>query len=297
MSKQIEDVKHRLASKSEQERLAALSETLNYGQEGLDLLIEQSLKDTSEKIRQSAYWILHGDNPYLAETTLKTPITCPTDTITCLAISPNNNILAGGSWRKIWIWNLKTGEVIPPLEDHSHWVLSIAISTDGQTLVSGSADNTLKVWNLKTGKIIHTLKGHSSWITAVAITPDGKSIVSGSADKTIKIWDVNTGKLSKTLEKSQESASILCLCISPDGKALASGSTNNKITLWDLKNGSFIRSLEGHSDWINALNITSDNTTLISGSNDGVLKFWKSNSELDGVTTPSKTRLNKGCSF
>ena len=29
---------------------------------------------------------------------------------------------------------------------HSNWVLSVAFSPDGKTIVSGSADKTLKVW-------------------------------------------------------------------------------------------------------------------------------------------------------
>ena len=30
---------------------------------------------------------------------------------------------------------------------HSHYVLSVAFSSDGKTIVSGSADKTLKVWD------------------------------------------------------------------------------------------------------------------------------------------------------
>ncbi|MGB3207593.1 MAG: WD40 repeat domain-containing protein [Crinalium sp.] len=275
MSKQIEDVKQRLASKSEQERLAALSETLNYGQQGLELLIAQSLKDKSEIIKQSAYWIFHGHNPCVTENIEKSLITSPTDTITSLAISSDNNILVGGSWKKILVWNLQTGKILRTLEGHSHWVLSVAISSDGQTLVSGSADKTLKVWNLQTGKNIHTLKKHSSWVTAIAITPDGKSIVSGSADKTIKVWDLKKGNLTKNFKNDKELSAVLSLCISADGKIIASGSTNNKITLWDLESGQLVRTLEEHSNWVQALSITSDNTILISGSRDGTVKFWQ----------------------
>ncbi|MEG5048424.1 WD40 repeat domain-containing protein [Microcoleus sp. B4-C1] len=60
---------------------------------------------------------------------------------------------------------------------------------------------------------------------------------------------------------------------------IACGSTNNKITLWNLDSGQLIRSIEGHSAWIQSLNITSNNTTLISGSRDGVVKFWQSKTE------------------
>ena len=284
MSKGLEEVKKQLSSQNEQERLAALSKTLNYGQPGLELLIEESIKDKADRVKQFAYSVFRGENYSLNGNTPESLTPCPTDVITSLAISPDNTILVGGSWQKIWVWDLQTGAIIRSIEGHSRWVLSVAISPDGNTLVSGGADKTIKVWNLKTGSAIRTLNGHSSWITAVAIPADGKKIVSGSTDKTIKIWDLNTGKLSKTIKNEKELSCVLSLCISHDGKVIACGSTNNKITLCNLDSGKILRSIEGHSAWIQSLSITSDNTTLISGSRDGVIKFWQSKTKAESST-------------
>jgi hypothetical protein len=71
MSTRIEEVKKQLSSQSEQERLAALSETLNYGQQGLELLIEQSIKYQSDRVKQFAYIVFRGDNSWLMENTPK----------------------------------------------------------------------------------------------------------------------------------------------------------------------------------------------------------------------------------
>ncbi len=72
--------------------------------------------------------------------------------------------------------------------DSSDWVHSVAISPDGRTVVSGSADKTIKVWDLASGSLKATLTGHSGWVFSVAISPDGRTVVSGSWDKTIKVW-------------------------------------------------------------------------------------------------------------
>ncbi|MEZ2320609.1 MAG: GUN4 N-terminal ARM-like repeat domain-containing protein [Microcoleus sp.] len=105
MSKTLEEIKKQLSSQSEQERLAALSEALNYGQQGLELLIEQSIKDQSDRVKHFAYRVFRADNYCLRANTPENLTTCPTDVITCLAISPDNTILVGGSWKKIWVWN------------------------------------------------------------------------------------------------------------------------------------------------------------------------------------------------
>jgi CHAT domain/WD domain, G-beta repeat len=74
------------------------------------------------------------------------------------------------------------------LTGHAHSVWSVAVSPDGQTLVSGSQDKTIKVWELSTGKLIRTLTGHEGRVWSVAVSPDGQTLVSGSSDRTIKVW-------------------------------------------------------------------------------------------------------------
>ncbi|MBC6431963.1 hypothetical protein FM036_14750 [Nostoc sp. HG1] len=173
----LAQVKRRLADNCEQQRLMALEQALTLGQQGFDLFTQQALHDKSEKIRQSAYWILHQHNPYLCKNNqVKSSYKqiFPTDTIACVAISPDNQILVGGSWQKIWVWNLETGELLRTIDAHSHWVLSVAISPDGNTLVSGSADRTIKLWSLNVGLLIRQINAHANWPNAVEITPEAK---------------------------------------------------------------------------------------------------------------------------
>ncbi len=74
------------------------------------------------------------------------------------------------------------------LTGHGSEVLSVAISPDGETLVSGSSDNTIKVWNLATGSLKTPLTDHSNSVYSVAISPDGQTLVSGDDGGNIKIW-------------------------------------------------------------------------------------------------------------
>ena len=65
---------------------------------------------------------------------------------------------------------------------------AVAISPDGQFVVTGSEDNTARVWSATTGATLKELKGHSSWVSAVAISPDGQFVVTGSSDNTARVW-------------------------------------------------------------------------------------------------------------
>ena len=43
------------------------------------------------------------------------------------------------------IWDADTGKEMAKFEGHSKLVFSVAISTDGKTIVSGSWDNTIRL--------------------------------------------------------------------------------------------------------------------------------------------------------
>ena len=80
------------------------------------------------------------------------------------------------------------------LEGHGSRVEAVAVTPDGCTVVSGSADRTVRVWDLATGNA-RTLNGHTDSVRAVAVTPDGRTAVSGSDDRTVRVWDLATGQV------------------------------------------------------------------------------------------------------
>ena len=74
------------------------------------------------------------------------------------------------------------------LTGHTDAVSSVAITPDGGTLVSGSADRTIKVWRLSDGALLRTLTGYTSIVHSVAISPDGGTLAWGGEDNTIQVW-------------------------------------------------------------------------------------------------------------
>ena len=166
----------------------------------------------------------------------------------------------------------RTISVHKTLTGHSSYVNTLAISPDGQTLVSGSADKTIKIWNLSTGQEIRSLKGHSHPINYIAISPDGQTLVSGSADKTIKIWNLSTGQEIRTLKG--HSNPVNSIAISSDWQTLVSGSADKTIKIWNLSTGQEIRTLKGDFSYVNTITISPDGQTLASGSADKIIKIW-----------------------
>lgn len=158
------------------------------------------------------------------------------------------------------------------LPGHTNSVWSVAVSSNGRTLVSGSEDKTIKAWNLETGQLRYTLSGHADTARSVALSADGQTLASGSGDKTIKLWNLQTGKLRRTLEG--HSGPVWSVALSPDGQTLVSGGEDNAIKIWHLQTGELRRLVFGHSGRVFSVAISPDGQTLATGSADKTVKLW-----------------------
>ena len=101
---------------------------------------------------------------------------------------------SSGYAKKINVWDVVSGQLLRSLEGHTRNVTSVAISSDGQQIVSGSEDWSIKVWDMESGQLLRSIDGVDD-PQAIAVTPDGRMIVCGCMDKTVKVprfrkWEV-----------------------------------------------------------------------------------------------------------
>ena len=287
----LEGVRSRLQSSVVEAQIAALSEALNYGDAGLEIVI-QALHNQSGQVRLSAYKILRSRpessvkqalqnfNPYEFFQCVHT-LQAYYQQVHSVAISPDSKTLvcgAGDNRHNIInapkVWNLETGEEKFDLRFNHHHTADInwvAISPDGQRIISAGADKIIMVWDIKAGKYLGKLSKHSTVIYALAIHPNGESFVSADGKGCIKIWQWNWSEEIATLEG--HSRSIYALCISPNGKLLISGGEDRMIRIWEINSRREIWKLQGHSQSIRSLAISPNGRYLVSGS-DQRIKIW-----------------------
>jgi cytochrome c len=156
------------------------------------------------------------------------------------------------------------------LTGHGGPVRAIAISSDGDSVLSGSFDTAAIRWSLKTESAEQVLRFHSNAVNAVAFLKDGR-MATAAADAKIAIWTPGRQQPDQVFEG--HTAPIVSLAVSPDGTRLASASWDHTVRIWSLDDGSH-QVLEGHSQNVNGVAFTADGRSLVSVGYDRELRIW-----------------------
>ena len=98
------------------------------------------------------------------------------------------------SWDEtIKLWNVEAGNVIYTFTGHVGKVNCLAVSPDGDCVISGGEDKSVKVWKISTLECFKTLPPlHTEEVLSVAFSPDGNYAASGSMDTTIWTYKITS---------------------------------------------------------------------------------------------------------
>ncbi len=163
-----------------------------------------------------------------------------TDEVFTIAVHPDGeDIFIGGYESSIKQINLETGEVTPKFSQaNMGGTYSLAISSDGNTLVSGGSDKKIRIWDIDKWVIQHAdptrvIEGHQGLIRSVDISPDGSKILSASEDRTVRVWDAKSGKLIQKVEGFDKD-SVYAAFID-GGNKFVSAEVFSGFKIWGLK--------------------------------------------------------------
>jgi WD40 repeat protein/serine/threonine protein kinase len=181
-----------------------------------------------------------------------------------------------------YYWQRQTHLELKTLRGHTNSVSGVALSPDGQRIVTASADRTARIWDAITGKELRILAGHNAGILCVALSPDGRRMVTGSADQTARIWDATTGK--QLLFLRGHVGEVKAVAFSPDGRWIVTGSGDRTARIWDASTGTQLSILAGHSGPINSVGFSTDGKRVVTGSLDRTAKVWEVATGTDALT-------------
>jgi len=154
-------------------------------------------------------------------------------------ISPDGRYLAlSRQEAPAQIWDMAVGGETAPLSVLRHrdrtFMMSMAFSPDGQTLLTGCSDGAVGLWAVPGGKAIAAPLLHHTHVNVVAFAPDGRFVATAQRGGLVRLWTVPGPGLGGYQVAHGASASFAQ--VSPDGKyLLASGMSYHKGDLFTLR--------------------------------------------------------------
>ncbi len=149
-------------------------------------------------------------------------------------------------------------------------LLSLAISSDGQTLALGSSSNAIHLWRIDAApKPLPTLYAASTQSHAVVFSPDGEHLAASMADQTIRVYQWSEGRNVKALQG--HTGLIRSLAVAPDGRALYSAGFDGTLRAWRFPYGPDGHVLAHSQGEYFALALSPDGDQIVSGGADRTL--------------------------
>lgn len=153
---------------------------------------------------------------------------CPTRDMRCVAISPDQKLLAaGGRNGDILVWSFGEAKPRHRIQGHDQRLRCLEFTSDSKHLISGGEDRALCVWDMESGAETRHLAKSTGRIFSLTILA-GDRFAAGTTDNRIDVWNWRTGALEQVIRTHQGSVAALVTA----GDELISAGFDATIRTW-----------------------------------------------------------------
>ncbi len=197
--------------------------------------------------------------------------------------------LIGTEAGAVHFWNLPVNAPLVEslfLQTHQSSVASVAASPDGTRFASAGIEalttasvtktNAILLWDIASVSQIGVLPDHSASVSDLAFSPDGTQLASVAGDSSLRIWDGSSGAPINALSLSSIASA---LTYSSNGQFIALALADGSVQLIDATTYAPVVTYTGHLNAVTSLAFSPDNTLLFSGSEDGTVRVWNTQSD------------------
>jgi WD40 repeat protein len=171
------------------------------------------------------------------------------------------------------VWSLSDGSELWRFAGHIAPILDVAVTRDGKTVVTASADGTVRIWLTDNGAVRQTLREHGEYINNVDFGADDSEGYTVADDGLAIRWDLETGEPELTFSEHQPY--VTGLDYDPTSQLVLTSNIPAELLLWNPATQATVQVLDTfHTGWITNVAIAADGTRAVSVDNDGGVAFW-----------------------
>ena len=163
--------------------------------------------------------------------------------------------------------------VIAHEEDtYAQYLRPLALSSDGETIITGSSDATVNAWHAKTGTKLFSIQAGEGFVRSTAISPNGEEFLATTYESSARVWSMKTRSILRLLQG--HAAAVWFASYSTDGAQLLTTSSDTTARLWTTSTAAPLLTLVGHTDIIVSAEFSPDQNRIITASFDRSAKIW-----------------------
>lgn len=191
--------------------------------------------------------------------------------ISSIAFVPHRDLLAAGSANStVYLFDCASGEPVASFAGHNAAIGSVAVSLDGQYVVSGSRDGAVKLWDIDYEREVPSrVPSQPNAINCVRFSPDGRLLAIASGDwlsidsGSVLLWDLRGGT-----RKQQFDAPSPVGALAFGSDQLVTAEWSGRLTTWDLRNGTVDASATISKDTVSAASFSADAQSMLLAATD-----------------------------
>ena len=153
--------------------------------------------------------------------------------VACALITPGGEQIISGEFGKILVWDHRTGNLQREIITGRNEVVGLAVSPDGQRVLTLPYLEPPQLWSIATGQAIGKPITAAANFVDAAFSPDGSRLVLASAEGAAFVVDGQNGRL--LLQPMEHNGSIVRVRFSRDGRRVVTASEDGTAQMWDAR--------------------------------------------------------------